>query len=173
MSSAWQRFVARLRSFGAPPAAAAGAAHATAGSLPAGWVALFHAALERKTTVDPGALASIAGHVTSTSIQALLPDARTREQLVDLLRPRAGMTARLGNMRKCGLLGQLFPELPPLPATRPGRKDVPVDRALASIGMLEGLLTGDTLPRERFGTMLLELAAPEALVIAFLVRDAP
>ena len=106
-------------------------------------------------------------------VEELLPTDRARERVIEMLRPRPGLSQRLSEMRTCGLLVRLLPEIGGVvhPAARAALEEAWAARALGAIGNLEQLLTEDTLSSKRFGGMLRELDAPELLVLTVLVPD--
>jgi [protein-PII] uridylyltransferase len=82
-----------------------------AAAAPAEWLRVFEAAVSRNVPVADDALALIEREqqINAYPPEVLHPTADHRQRVVQLLRPRAGLSARLGEMRDCGLLGALFP----------------------------------------------------------------
>jgi [protein-PII] uridylyltransferase len=124
----------------------------------------------RTNPLSSSALAIVGEHAAGGSASALLSADRAPARLVELLRPRAGLAARLREIYGTGLLGALFPEA----GFTKGRDAATADgepHALLAIQGLERLLTEASLTGERFGSMLRELSAPELLVLALLLHD--
>ena len=86
---------------------------ASAASAPAEWLRAFEAAVSRNVPVADDALALMEReqqrHIYSPD--AFLPTAEHQRRVLQFMRPRPGLSARLGEMRDCGLLGAMFPEL--------------------------------------------------------------
>src|SRR6266851_5799389 len=170
-------FPARPAQAGGPPPPAetvAFADAARAATEPASWVDTFDAAVARNVPVAAASLAIIRQQVARYAPEAFFPTDRERRRLLELLRPRPGLSARLTEMHECGLLGALFPEFQAISgrmmrdASHPSGADT---RTLLAIHQLERLLAQTTLSGERFGSMLRELNAPELLVLSLLLRD--
>jgi [protein-PII] uridylyltransferase len=145
---------------------------ARAAAEPQTWLAAFTAAAIRNIPVSDEALAVIESHATEGGIATLMR-LDGAGQMLELLHPRPGLSQRLDEMRRCGLLGRILPELPALrpPMGRSERKDAEPVPPIAAVEGLERLLTDATLSAQRFGAMLRELDAPEILVLTLLVRD--
>src|SRR5262249_6168211 len=88
---------------------------AKAAAEPATWFEAFIAAAMRNLPIDPEALAVIESHATDGAVASLMRIDGAR-QVIELLRPRPGLSQRLAEMRGCGLLGHLFPDIPALGA---------------------------------------------------------
>ena len=89
--------------------------------------------------------------------------------ILQFMRPRPGLSARLSEMRDCGLLGAIFPELNEISCrvTRDFYHKYTVDEhTLLTVRNAERLLNNP-----RFAPILRELHAPELLVLALLYHD--
>ena len=96
------------------------------------------------------------------------------EAILDLLRPRRGFYQRLTRMRDCGLLGKIFPEFQKIHCRviRDFHHRYTVDEhTLLTLRNVESLLDPATASRDRFGSLLRELHAPELLALALLYHD--
>ncbi len=84
-----------------------------AAAEPDEWLRAFEAAVSRNVPVADDALALIEREQQKHNYQpeVFLPTAGHQIRLLQFLRPRPGLPARLGEMRDCGLLGAIFPEL--------------------------------------------------------------
>jgi [protein-PII] uridylyltransferase len=145
-------------------------AAAAAGS-PAGWLRAFEAAVSRNVPVADDALALIEREqqLHQHSPEVFYPTTQDRQRIVQFLRPRAGLSARLSEMRDCGLLGAIFPELNEISCrvTRDFYHKYTIDEhTLLTIRNVERLLNNP-----RFGPVLRELREPELLVLALLYHD--
>jgi [protein-PII] uridylyltransferase len=146
---------------------------ARAGADPGSWLDVFEAAVARNVPLSDSALAIVGAHAARVPGDALMSVERAPARVLELLRPRAGLSDRLREMHRVGLLGALFPEAG-LPR---GRDDTSGDggavpHSLLTIQSLERLLVEPSLAGERFGSMLRELSAPELLVLTLLLDDA-
>lgn len=145
-----------------------------AARTPASWVGAFQAAIDAGTEVTDEALSCIQQHVERYHPEDFTPEPRDRAALLRLLRPRAGLYARLSQMHECGLLGKLFPEFDAI-AWRVVRdfyhKYTVDEHTLLTIRNLERLIATDERPRERFKSVAASIAAPELLVLALLLHD--
>ena len=144
---------------------------AAAAASPAEWLRVFDAAASRGVPVADDALALMEREqqVHNYAPAALHPTAEHRQQIVQFLRPRPGLSARLSEMRDCGVLGAIFPELNEISCrvTRDFYHKYTVDEhTLLTVRNVEGLLANP-----RFGPVLRELRAPELLVLALLYHD--
>ena len=77
---------------------------------PTSWIGAFQAAIDGGTEVTEEALSCIQQHVDRYRADDFFPDQSARAALLGLLKPRAGLYARLSEMHDCGLLGRVFPE---------------------------------------------------------------
>jgi [protein-PII] uridylyltransferase len=144
---------------------------AAAAAAPAEWLRLFDAAVSRNVPVADDALALIERELQlrKHGPEALHPTVHHKRRIVDFLRPRPGLAARLGEMRDCGLLGAIFPELNEIAClvTRDFYHKYTVDEhTLLTVRNVERLLANP-----RFGPVLRELRAPELLVLTLLYHD--
>ena len=144
-----------------------------AAAEPASWIDTFDAAVARNVPVADASLAIIRQQVTRYPAEAFFPTDRERQRLLEFLRPRPGLSARLKEMHECGLLGALFPEFQAIAGSvirDASHTYVVATHTLLAIRQLEWLLAQMTLSGERFGSMLRELNAPELLVLALLLH---
>ena len=144
---------------------------AAAAAAPPEWLRVFEAAVSRNVPVADDALALMEREQQRHNHppQAFHPDADNQRRIVDFMRPRPGLSARLGEMRDCGLLGAIFPELNEIACrvTRDFYHKYSVDEhTLLTVRNAERLLTNP-----RFGPILREVHAPELLVLALLYHD--
>jgi [protein-PII] uridylyltransferase len=140
---------------------------------PSSWLDAFEAAADRNTPLSGRALAVVGELAARVQPAGLLSAERAPARLLELLRPRAGLSARLREMHRTGLLAALFPEA----GFSRSRDAAPGEQAadphaILTIQSLERLLIEPSLTGERFGSMLRELNAPELLVVALLLHDA-
>jgi [protein-PII] uridylyltransferase len=143
----------------------------TATENPVSWIRAFEAAVSRNVPVSDDALALIerelqGGRYTPETCH---PAQEDRQRLVEFLRPRPGLSARLGEMRDCGLLGAIFPEFEEISCrvTRDFYHKYTVDEhTLLTVRNVERLLA-----HPRFGPVLRELQFPELLVLTLLYHD--
>jgi [protein-PII] uridylyltransferase len=145
---------------------------ARAAAAPASWLRAFEAAVSRSVPVADDALALIEREllVGRHPPESLYPLPDDRQRVVQFLRPRPGLSARLGDMRDCGLLGAIFPELDEISClvTRDFYHKYTVDEhTLLTVRNVERLLTNS-----RFGPVLRDLQNPELLVLTLLYHDA-
>src|SRR5581483_11996360 len=139
------------------------------------WIYAFQAALDGGTGVSDEALALVQQHVDRYAPEQFLPTAAERRALLEFLKPRRGLYARLSEMHDRGLLGRMFPEFQAISSrvVRDFYHKYTVDEhTLLAIRNLE-LLAGEpaTPSRARFGALLADLAEPELLVLALLYHD--
>jgi [protein-PII] uridylyltransferase len=144
---------------------------ASAVASPAEWLRVFEAAVSRSVPVADDALALMEREqqVHGYLPEQFHPTADHRQRIIQFLRPRPGLSARLSEMRDCGLLGAMFPELNEISCrmTRDFYHKYTVDEhTLLTVRNVERLLTNP-----RFGPVLRELRAPELLVLALLYHD--
>jgi [protein-PII] uridylyltransferase len=145
-----------------------------AARAPASWIAAFQAAIDAGTEVSEEALATVQQHVERYRADDFFPKPHHRTALMRLLRPRAGLYARLSEMHDCGLLGRVFPEFQAISwrVVRDFYHKYTVDEhTLLTIRNLERLGTTDRPERRRFRNVFNELASPELLVLALLLHD--
>ncbi len=144
---------------------------AKAVAAPADWMRVFEAALSRNVRVADDALALIERELQKHSYQpdVFLPTADYRQRILQFMRPRPGLSARLSEMRDCGLLGAIFPELNEISCrvTRDFYHKYTVDEhTLLAVRNAERQLNSP-----RFGPILREIRNPELLVLALLYHD--
>jgi len=141
---------------------------------PASWIGAFQAAVDAGAEVTEEALSCIQQHLDRCRPEDFIPEPRDRAALLRLLRPRAGLYARLSQMHDCGLLGRIFPEFDAI-AWRVVRdfyhKYTVDEHTLLTIRNLERLTTASEPSRERFRAVAASLASPELLVLALLLHD--
>src|SRR5688572_22502472 len=141
---------------------------------PASWLSAFRLALENGTTVAEEALSCIQQHVDRYRADDFFPEAPDRAALLDFLRPRTGLYARLSEMHDYGLLGRVFPEFQAISwrVVRDFYHKYTVDEhTLLTIRNLERVSTTEEPYRRRFRNIAGELAHPELLVLALLLHD--
>ena len=140
---------------------------------PETWVALFQAAIDAGCGVADDALNCVQQNAGRFAPEAFLPTSDHRTGLLALLRPRAGLYARLTEMHEAGLLGQIMPEFKRIDCrvVRDFYHKYTVDEhTLLTIRNLERLT--DAAPaRARFGRLLAEVDRPELLVLSLLYHD--
>jgi len=140
-------------------------------SEPAEWLRAFEVAVARNVPVADDALALIERELQKHNYQpeVFLATAGHQIRLLQFLRPRPGLAARLGEMRDCGLLGAIFPELHEISCrvTRDFYHKYTVDEhTLLTVRNAERLLNNP-----RFASILHEIRTPELLVLALLYHD--
>ena len=145
-----------------------------AGREPHTWINAFQAAINHGTAVADEALALNQQHVDRYAAEDFFPSATESAALLHLLKPRAGLYARLSEMHDRGLLGRIFPEFQAIfsRVVRDFYHKYTVDEhTLLTIRNLERLTTPTTPSRGRFHGLLADLAAPELLVLSLLYHD--
>jgi [protein-PII] uridylyltransferase len=145
--------------------------NAKAAASPASWLRAFEAAVSRNVPVADEALALVEREqqVNTYAPEVFHPTEEDRQRVVQFLRPRPGLSARLSEMRDCGMLGAIFPELNEISClvTRDFYHKYSVDEhTLLTVRNVERLLNNP-----RFGPVLRELRAPELLVLTLLYHD--
>jgi [protein-PII] uridylyltransferase len=138
------------------------------------WLAAFQAALDHDTAVADEALALIQQHVDRYNAEEFFPTGAERDALLEFLKPRPGLYARLSEMHDRGLLGRIFPEFQAILSrvVRDFYHKYTVDEhTLLTIRNLERLLKPSTPSRARFGDLLANLTDPTLLVLALLFHD--
>jgi [protein-PII] uridylyltransferase len=144
---------------------------AKAAANPASWIALFDAAVSRNVPAADDALALIEREQETHHYppDAFHPTDDHRQHIVQFLRPRPGLSARLSEMRDCGLLGAIFLEFNEISCrvTRDFYHKYSVDEhTLLTVRNVERLMN-----HPRFGPVLRELRRPEILVLTLLYHD--
>ncbi len=145
-----------------------------AAARPTSWLPAFRVAIEEGCPVSEEALLLIHQNLDRYDAEAFFPSEVERDMLLDFLRPRPGLYARLSEMHDCGLLGQMFPEFQPIycRVIRDFYHKYTVDEhTLLTIRNLERLCEPSNPGRERFSSILKELDSPELLVLALLFHD--
>ncbi len=145
-----------------------------AAAQPSLWLEAFRIALEHGCAVSEQALTCIALNVDHCTADDFVATAGDRHQLRHILRPRAGLYARLSEMHDCGLLTRIFPEFEKVHCrvVRDFYHKYTVDEhTLLAIRGIESLLQPDTPSRARFGSILQEVHTPELLTLALLFHD--
>ena len=142
-----------------------------AAAAPVSWLRAFDAAVSRNVPVADEALALMEREQETHRYRpdTFLPTIAHKQRLVQFLRPRPGLSARLGEMRDCGVLGAIFPEFDEISCrvTRDFYHKYTVDEhTLLTVRNVERLLN-----HPRFGPVLRELQEPELLVLALLYHD--
>jgi [protein-PII] uridylyltransferase len=141
---------------------------------PSSWIGAFQAAIDAGTEVTEEALSCIQQHVDRYRADDFFPDQPSRLALLKLLKPRAGLYARLSEMHDCGLLGRVFPEFQAISwrVVRDFYHKYTVDEhTLLTIRNLERLSTTTDPYRLRLRNVLNELPESELLVLALLLHD--
>jgi len=145
-----------------------------AAQQPETWLRLFDAAIEHESVVSDAALATIRQNASRYGAEDFFPHAKARNELLQFLRPRAGLYTQLSEMHECGLLTQMFPEFEAISwrVVRDFYHKYTVDEhTLLTIRNFERLATACPAGRERFGSLVHELAHPELLVLSLLFHD--
>ena len=141
---------------------------------PSSWIGAFQAAINAGTEVTEEALSCIQQHVDRYRADDFFPNQAARTALLQLLRPREGLYARLSEMHDCGLLGRVFPEFQAISwrVVRDFYHKYTVDEhTLLTIRNLERLATTTDPYRQRLRNVLNELPEPELLVLSLLLHD--
>jgi [protein-PII] uridylyltransferase len=145
-----------------------------AASAPSTWLAAFQAAIDAECVVSDATLGCIRQHADRFDVEDFFPTPGDRSALLTFLRPAPGLYARLSEMHDCGLLGRMFPPFQAITyrVVRDFFHKYTVDEhTLLTIRNLERLISDDTPDRQRFASLLWDLAAPELLVLALLLHD--
>ena len=141
---------------------------------PASWLDAIEAALDRGAALHPATLALFERRGGAVTAADLIPRPADGQRLLQLLRPRPGLYARLSELHDCGLLERLFPEFRAISCrvVRDFFHKYTVDEhTLLTIRGIERLVEPEQPSRDRFGSILAELHAPELLVLALLYHD--
>ncbi len=145
-----------------------------AASRPETWIDLFQTAIDLGAPATDEALTWIGQHVTNVAAEEFFPSAVRRDALLACLRPKPGLYARLSEMHDCGLLGRMFPEFQAISSrvVRDFYHKYTVDEhTLLTIRNLERLASPPTPSQARFASLLVDLPAPELLVLSLLYHD--
>jgi [protein-PII] uridylyltransferase len=140
-------------------------------AAPAEWLRVFEAAVSRNVPVADDALALMEREQQKRNYapEVFYPTPEHQRRVLQFMRPRPGLSARLGEMRDCGLLGAMFPEMNEIACrvTRDFYHKYTVDEhTLLTVRNAERLLSNP-----RFAPILREVHAPELLVLALLYHD--
>jgi len=140
-------------------------------AAPADWLLAFDAAVSRNVPVADDALALMEREQQQRNYapEVFHSTPEHQRRLLQFMRPRPGLSARLSEMRDCGLLGAIFPELNEIACrvTRDFYHKYTVDEhTLLTVRNAERLLNNP-----RFAPILREVHAPELLVLALLYHD--
>jgi len=141
---------------------------------PATWLAAFQAAIDEQCPVADAALAVIRQHAERFRVEDFFPTPAHRIALLQFLRPRPGLYARLSEMHDCGLLGRMFPPFQAITyrVVRDFFHKYTVDEhTLLTIRNLERLSANAPPDRGRFASLLLDLEQPALLVLSLLLHD--
>jgi [protein-PII] uridylyltransferase len=138
---------------------------------PASWLDAFEAAVSRNVPVADDALALVERELAIHHYrpEVFHPANEDRLRIVQFLRPRPGLSARLSEMRDCGLLGAIFLEFNEISCrvTRDFYHKYSVDEhTLLTVKNVERLMN-----HPRFGPVLREIRRPELLVLTLLYHD--
>jgi [protein-PII] uridylyltransferase len=140
---------------------------------PATWLAVFQSALDSATSVSDEALALMRHHAERFQFEDFFPTAEHRAALLEFMTPRPGLYARLSEMHDCTVLGRMIPPFQSITCrvVRDFYHKYTVDEhTLLTVRNLERL--ADAAPeRQRFASLLRDLASPELLVLALLLHD--
>jgi [protein-PII] uridylyltransferase len=145
-----------------------------AGTRPDTWLRVFETAIATGAPVASETLTFFQQQGSRHAAADFFPAREDRDALLSFLKPRAGLYARLSELHDCGLLGQMFPEFAGISCrvVRDFYHKYTVDEhTLLTIRNLERLATGAAPGRERFASLLTDLAAPELLVLSLLYHD--
>jgi [protein-PII] uridylyltransferase len=138
------------------------------------WLRVFETAIATGAPVASETLTFFQQQGSRHAADDFFPAREDRDALLAFLKPRAGLYARLSELHDCGLLGQMFPEFAGISCrvVRDFYHKYTVDEhTLLTIRNLERLATGAAPGRERFASLLTDLAAPELLVLSLLYHD--
>jgi [protein-PII] uridylyltransferase len=141
---------------------------------PETWLQVFATAIDTGAPVASETLTFFQQQGSGHAAGDFFPVREDREALLAFLKPRAGLYARLSELHDCGLLGQMFPEFARITCrvVRDFYHKYTVDEhTLLTIRNLERLAIGASPGRERFASLLTDLAAPELLVLSLLFHD--
>jgi [protein-PII] uridylyltransferase len=141
---------------------------------PETWLRVFQAALDGGCPVSDEALSLVQQNAGRFTPEEFLPTAAHCDALLNFLKPRPGLYARLSEMHDSGLLGQMIPEFKAINCrvVRDFYHKYTVDEhTLLTIRNLERLLEPIRPERERFARLLGELESPELLVLSLLLHD--
>jgi [protein-PII] uridylyltransferase len=141
---------------------------------PAVWLEAFEVAIANGYPVSDDVRLLILENVGRYTADYFVASEEARLRLRAMLYPRPGLSARLGDMLECGLLGTLFPEFEKIRCRviRDFYHKYTVDEhTLLTIRGLESLWHPTSAGRARFTSILNEVRAPELLALALLYHD--
>lgn len=141
---------------------------------PTVWLEAFEVAIANGYPVSPDVLALVQENVGRYTADYFVASEEARLRLRAMLYPRPGLSARLGDMLECGLLGTLFPEFEKIRCRviRDFYHKYTVDEhTLLTIRHLESLWHPASAGRARFTSILNEVRSPELLALALLYHD--
>src|SRR5262249_24726996 len=121
----------------------------------------FFQGRRRQSSDEPKSTAHVAAPAAPSPLAGEIATAfesRDGSKLLDLLRPRPGLSSALRELHRAGRLAGLFPERE-------------LSHAITAIERLEQLESQTSINAERFGTMLHELEAPALLSLTLLLHD--
>ena len=147
---------------------------ARAVAQPTVWLEAFEVAIANGYPVSDQVRAVIQEHVGRYTADYFVASEESRLRLRTMLYPRPGLSARLGDMLECGLLGTLFPEFEKIRCRviRDFYHKYTVDEhTLLTIRNLEALWHPASAGRARFTSILNEVRSPELLALALLYHD--
>ena len=147
---------------------------AKAAVQPATWLAAFQAALDARLPMSATTrCVCMRQHAERFTVADFFPTAAHRAAMLQFLKPREGMYARLSEMHDCGVLGRMLPPFQAITyrVVRDFYHKYTVDEhTLLTVRNLERLSTSPR-GRERFASLLQDLEQPELLVLALLLHD--
>jgi [protein-PII] uridylyltransferase len=145
-----------------------------AGAQPLVWIEAFEVAIANGYPVSDEVRAAIQANVGRYTAEYFTGTEEARLRLRAMLYPRPGLSARLGDMLECGLLGAIFPEFERIHCRviRDFYHKYTVDEhTLLTIKHLESLWHPESASRARFTSILNEVRSPELLTLALLYHD--
>jgi [protein-PII] uridylyltransferase len=141
---------------------------------PAVWLEAFSVAIANGEAVSEQVTTCIQNNVGRYTADYFMGTEEARLRLRAMLHPMQGLSARLGDMLECGLLGTIFPEFEKIHCRviRDFYHKYTVDEhTLLTIRNLESLWHPASASRARFASILNEVHAPELLTLALLYHD--
>jgi len=138
------------------------------------WLEAFEVAIAQGQPVSEEVQTCIQENVGRYTADYFMATREARARLRAMLVPREGLSARLGEMLECGLLGAIFPEFERIHGRviRDFYHKYTVDEhTLLTIRNLESLWHPSSASRARFSSILNEVRAPELLTLALLYHD--
>ncbi|MEO7193099.1 MAG: hypothetical protein ABI051_18805 [Vicinamibacterales bacterium] len=145
-----------------------------ASTQPLVWLEAFEVAIGRSEPVSDQVRTCIQANVGRYTADYFMATEDARVRLRAMLVPREGLSARLGEMLECGLLGTIFPEFERIHCRviRDFYHKYTVDEhTLLTIRNLESLRRPSSASRARFSSILNEVRSPELLTLALLYHD--